>query len=75
MPLVLTRAQGESVYISTGAGELITVKVLDFGRSEVRLMFDAPSTVGIVREEITPRKDNHAKPIRRGINRNDLGGN
>lgn len=73
MPLVLTRAQGESVYISTGAGELITVKVLNFGHSEVRLMFDAPPTVGIVREEVKTRKESNG-PIRQSPNRNHLGG-
>lgn len=72
MALVLGRACGERVHISTGAGELITIEVAGIGRSEVSLAITAPRTVGIVREE-RARKDEHGQPIPRGIDRNNLG--
>lgn len=73
MALVLGRACGEKVFISTGAGEIITLWVANIGRTEVRLAFEAPRTVSIVREETTRKESNGNQPIRRGVAGDDLG--
>jgi carbon storage regulator len=47
--LVLSRKIGEKVRI----GDLVTLTVLHYRRGRIRLGFDAPEAVHIVREEIT----------------------
>jgi carbon storage regulator len=52
--LVLTRKSGEKVMIGNG----ITVTVIEVNGSQVRLGFDAPNQVRILRAELTelPKK-------------------
>ena len=48
--LILTRRKGESIMI----GDDIVVTVLDIRGSQIRLGFEAPNDVNIVREELLP---------------------
>lgn len=48
MPLVLTRKKGEAVRIN----DTITVTVVELQPGKVRLLFDAPPSVRILRDEI-----------------------
>ncbi|WP_423782854.1 carbon storage regulator [Ferrimicrobium acidiphilum] len=52
--LVLRRTYGESVAIILPTGEVISVKVSEIGRHFVRLGFDAPSYIKIVRDNANP---------------------
>ena len=53
--LVLTRTIGKKIIIQTGAEE-IEVAVLGVNGTQVRLGVQAPSHVGVDREEIAQRK-------------------
>jgi carbon storage regulator len=46
--LVLTRKKGERIFLGNG----VVVTVMECIRGRVRLGFDAPESIGIVREEI-----------------------
>jgi len=46
--LILTRRMGEKAFI----GDDITIVVLDVGTNQIRLGFEAPKEVNIVREEL-----------------------
>lgn len=56
--LVLSRRCGERIHI----GNDITITVVDVDRNKIRLGIDAPSHVGIWREEISPRTNPPAEP-------------
>lgn len=55
--LILKRNLNEKIFITTGAGEIITLQVTELvgpgkeGRGFVRFGFDAPPSVRIVRED------------------------
>ncbi len=53
--LILTRSEGRSVFI----GDDIKITVLGIDRGQVRLGFEAPKSVTILREEVLER-DNRA---------------
>lgn len=55
--LVLSRKVGESVIITTDMGETVRVCIEEvrgtrLGRSQVRISFDAPRHIEIMREEV-----------------------
>ena len=56
--LVLTRKVGEKIFI----GGNITVTVLRIGKRTVRLAFEAPGTMKIVRWELLPAAGQGAEP-------------
>jgi carbon storage regulator CsrA len=56
--LVLTRKRGEQVVIGDG----ITLTVVEVRRDRVRLGFDAPDQVGILRAELACRQEGPAEP-------------
>jgi carbon storage regulator len=53
--LILTRRPGESVIITTPAGERIEVAVLGVKGNQVRLGTEAPAEVTVLREELVDR--------------------
>ena len=53
--LVLTRRPGESIVITTPAGERIEVTVLGQKGNQVRIGTDAPADFSILREELLDR--------------------
>jgi carbon storage regulator CsrA len=56
--LILTRKIEEAVTITSPGGQEVTVRVLGFPSSgEVRLGFDAPSYVKIMRDNARVRKE------------------
>ena len=50
--LVVSRFQGEEVFIDLPDGTRITVMVVDVRGSKVRIGFDAPKEIGIYRREL-----------------------
>ena len=50
--LVLTRRMGERIVIGPIDGKMITIVIVDLARGKVRLGFDAPSDIQIMREEL-----------------------
>jgi carbon storage regulator len=56
--LVLSRKPGEKVVIGGG----ITLTVVEVRRDRVRLGFDAPEQVGILRAELACRQEGPAEP-------------
>ncbi len=54
--LILSRRQGESLVITTGNGEQITIKHLTVKGRQVKVGIDAPKTTNIVREEVNTRR-------------------
>lgn len=55
--LVLTRRNGEAVHI----GEDIVVRVLGINGGQVRLGFDVPKPINVVREELLKKNAEPAK--------------
>jgi len=51
--LVLSRKQGESIRI----GKNVWVTVVDIGKKAVRLAFDAPADVEILRSELEEQRE------------------
>jgi carbon storage regulator len=49
--LVLSRLKGEAVFI----GQNIVVRVVEIRRDRVRLLFDAPKDIPVLREEVAER--------------------
>lgn len=49
--LILTRKISQAVYLTTQDGTVITVAIDGIGQREVRLAFDAPNSVKIVRDD------------------------
>jgi carbon storage regulator CsrA len=52
--LILRRLHGESVDILLPSGEIITVKISEIGRNFVKLGFEAPDHIKIVRDNANP---------------------
>ena len=50
--LVLTRRSGEAVHIGNG----IVVRVLGVKGGQVRIGFDVPKDINVVREELLPKQ-------------------
>lgn len=55
--LVLNRRIGERIRLVTEAGEIIWIRVENRDRNYVRLMFEAPPSVKIIREELLPEEE------------------
>ena len=53
MPLALSRKAGEEVVIGT-AGRPVRVRVMEIGGGRVKLSFDAPPEVRVLRSELLP---------------------
>lgn len=70
MPLVLTRKQGESVWIGQCKVTIARVERRGAGPWHVKLVFDGPPDVGIWRDEVIDRIYEEAvepTPIRKGV--------
>lgn len=50
--LILSRKQEEQIVIETGQGERIELTVCNIGEGKVRLGFEAPRDITIVRSEV-----------------------
>lgn len=57
--LCLTRKKGETITLTTRAGERITLRVASLSARQVALAFDAPASVRILRGEIETQENNH----------------
>lgn len=55
--LVLTRGPGQTVILTTGAGERIKVVITKVSDKRCSVGFDAPSSVKVVRSEIEDKPD------------------
>lgn len=67
MPLVLSRKVGESIVINPGTPDAVTVTLVDVDRTKIRLAFDAPRTVVIVRQELLNRTPQPPAPREDGF--------
>jgi carbon storage regulator CsrA len=64
MPLVLNRSVGESFRIITDSGTA-TITVIDIGRTDVRVVIDAPKYIRIERDDMKKRPEPEPEPCRR----------
>lgn len=60
MPLVLTRAKGETLVFILEDGREILVTLGQANRGQTRLLVDAPRTIRVYREELYRRKKEEA---------------
>ena len=60
--LVLRRGEGEATVIELEDGRRIGVAVVEVSGGHVRLGFDAPATIAIVREELLSRPGGERGP-------------
>ena len=56
MHLILTRKEGESVVLFTGAEEQVVITVEKYDNGQIKLGFSAPDSVNIMREELLDRE-------------------
>ena len=64
--LVLSREPQQVVELTTAGGEVITIRYLDRVDNRIRLGFEAPMSVQIVRTEAkhkTPCREKHGPPV------------
>ncbi len=54
--LILNRKEGQSVIITTDAGEEIEISVLEISGKYAKMGFSAPASVGVDRKEVSERK-------------------
>lgn len=59
MSLVLTRSPGQQVFLTCADGTKITLTVSEVKGNQVRMLFDAPLSVNIVRDDVK----SHSKPV------------
>ncbi len=59
MSLVLSRKKQQRVVLFTGAGERIVLTVEAFNSQDVKLSFNAPDSVTILREELVKDTQSH----------------
>jgi carbon storage regulator len=59
--LILNRKEGQSVIITTDAGEEIEISVLEIKGKYAKLGFTAPVSVGVDRKEVSERKKGEDK--------------
>lgn len=61
--LALSRRRNEKILLRTPDGTVVALTVLEIRGDKVRLVFDAPRTVEIVREEVLQRSGWGAKAM------------
>ncbi len=59
--LILNRKEGQSVIITTDAGEEIEISILEIKGKYAKLGFTAPVSVGVDRKEVSERKKGEDK--------------
>ncbi len=59
--LILNRKEGQSVIITTDAGEEIEISVLEISGKYTKLGFNAPISIGVDRKEVSERKKENEK--------------